>query len=191
MQASLSFFPLALVGLIVAFPTTPSNSGAAGSGCPYAAAQVKCQLVKSFDPVKQRIDVSGEHEFQPPGLGDQQALANHGYINCNGMTNLAEAAYAAHKVFGFGSDLATAASTLGVIFAGNPVTGEWPISGPLPGPVIPPLLTSPPGLSGTHNKYEGDASPTCMDAYINNGDTTTLNMEILEHLYNLVPGICH
>jgi hypothetical protein len=53
---------------------------------------------------------------------------------------------------------------------------------------MPPLLTAPSGLSGTHNKYEGDASPTRSDAYTNNGDASSLNLDYFKHLYDLVPG---
>jgi hypothetical protein len=45
-----------------------------------------------------------------------------------------------------------------------------------------------PGLSGTHNQMEGDASPTRNDAYTNSGDASTLSMDYFKHLYNSVPG---
>jgi hypothetical protein len=56
--------------------------------------------------------------------------------------------------------------------------------------VLPPLLSAPQGLSGSHNKYEGDASPTRGDAYINNGDSSTLKLEFFKQLYDLQPGEC-
>ncbi|CUA69051.1 hypothetical protein RSOLAG22IIIB_08301 [Rhizoctonia solani] len=56
-------------------------------------------------------------------------------------------------------------------------TGVWSIGGPDPAP----------GLSGTHNQMEGDASPTRSDAYVNNGDASSLNLEYFKHLYNLIP----
>lgn len=43
-------------------------------------------------------------------------------------------------------------------------------------------------MSGSHNKYEGDASATREDAYMNNGDASTLKLEYFKQLYDLQPG---
>lgn len=56
-----------------------------------------------------------------------------------------------------GSTFAIVGSALGVVYAGDFVSGTWSIGGSYP---ALPLLSNPPGLLGTHNKYEGDASPT-------------------------------
>jgi hypothetical protein len=72
MRTTLFTLSLVFIGSSVAFPTTPNDSRTGAAGCPFAAAQAKRQLGKSFDPVKQKIDVSGEHAFRPPGPGDQR-----------------------------------------------------------------------------------------------------------------------
>ena len=70
--------------------------------------------LSTFDPVRQKISVKGTHRFiapRPnkdlrgpcPGLN---ALANHGYIQRDGLTDLFSAATAAVEIFGFGVDLA-------------------------------------------------------------------------------------
>ncbi|KAG8698548.1 hypothetical protein FRC09_007179 [Ceratobasidium sp. 395] len=42
-------------------------------------------------------------------------------------------------------------------------------------------------MSGSHNKYEGDASATRADAYLNNGDASSLNLTFFKQLYDLQP----
>jgi hypothetical protein len=54
--------------------------------------------------------------------------------------------------------------------------------------VLPPLLSAPQGMSGSHNKYEGDASATRADAFLNNGDASSLNLTFFKQLYDLQPG---
>ena len=57
------------------------------------------------------------------------------------------------------------------------------------GPVLPPLLLVPQGLSGLHNKYEGDASVGRGDAYLHNSDSTSLNLDNFKALYDLQAGV--
>lgn len=68
-----------------------------------------------FDPVRQKVDVTGEHIFKAPRVNDLRgpcpglnAMANHGYIQRNGVTNLLEVLAASQNVFGFAADLALA-----------------------------------------------------------------------------------
>lgn len=56
--------------------------------------------------------MTGEHEFIAPTSSDQRgpcpglnALANHGYINRDGVTSLVEAAAAINEVWGMGLDI--------------------------------------------------------------------------------------
>ncbi|KAG8681997.1 hypothetical protein FRC08_015256 [Ceratobasidium sp. 394] len=42
-------------------------------------------------------------------------------------------------------------------------------------------------MSGSYNKYEGDASATRSDAYMNNGDASSLNLAFFKQLYDLQP----
>ncbi|QRV75403.1 peroxidase family 2 domain protein [Ceratobasidium sp. AG-Ba] len=196
---------LVFVGSALAFPAAVLDGLAARApktaGCPFAeAAMHKRQAPPDviFDPVKQKVDVSGQHVFVPPKAGDQRgpcpglnALANHGYLPHNG-TPLAQAIEATNKVFGMSLDLATALSVYSnrateAVFNGNPLKLDWSIGGSPGGLVLPPLLSAPQGLSGSHNKYEGDASATRADAYMNNGDASSLNLTYFKQLYDLQP----
>ncbi|KAF8599575.1 Cloroperoxidase [Ceratobasidium sp. AG-I] len=172
---------------------------AEAAGCPYAAAgKAKRQsgVVPSltFDPVKQKVDVTGKHAFIPPQAGDKRgpcpglnALANHGYLARNGVTNLAEAIAGTTEVYGMGADLAAFLSAYAVVIDGNPLTLEWSIGGSPGGPVFPPLLSPPLGLNGSHNKYESDSSSGRGDAYLHDGDASTLQIEYFKKLYDLQP----
>ncbi|CAE6465615.1 unnamed protein product [Rhizoctonia solani] len=171
-----------LFGASVAFPTSTGSN----AGCPFAGTGRSSQTKRQtgFDPVKQKIDVSGEHAFRAPGPNDKRgpcaglnALANHGYISRNGVTTISEAIWASNKVFGLGEYAVTIFSNQAAYYGGDMVTGVWSIGGPESGP----------GLSDTHNQMEGDASPTRNDAYMNNGDASTLSMDYFKHLYDLVP----
>ncbi|KAH7341355.1 Chloroperoxidase [Rhizoctonia solani] len=172
---------LAFIGASVALP---SITGTNSARCPFAGnSQSKRQKSTLFDPVKQRIDVSGKHEFQPPGPNDKRgpcpalnAMANHGYINHTGITTFAEATFASNKIYGLGLDAGGIFSAMGVAYGGDLKNLVFSIGGD-------PSL----GLSGTHNKMEGDASCTRKDAYTNNGDASTLSLEYFKHLYDLVP----
>lgn len=64
-----------------------------------------------------------------------------------------------------GVDLATFLAVYGAVFDGDGAT-TWSIGGP-DSRVTPllGLLGTPQGISGSHNKYEGDASPTRGDLY--------------------------
>ncbi|CAE6449545.1 unnamed protein product, partial [Rhizoctonia solani] len=146
-------------------------------GCPYAAnaAKLKRQsngaspTVANFDPIKQKVD----------------ALANHGYIPHNGVASLLETVEAAYDVFGIDKVLAMMLVTYAIIFTGSPATLTWSIGESPGGLVIPPLLSAPQGLSGSHNKYEGDASATRAD--IHTGDPNSLNNTLFRQLYGLQP----
>ena len=61
------------------------------------------------------------------------------------------------KAYNVGSTFAIGASALGVAYAGDLLNKTWSIGGPY-SPTIP--IGNAPGLVGTHNKYEGDGSPT-------------------------------
>ena len=60
-------------------------------------------------------------------------------------------------MFGMGVDLSTFLAVYGSVFDGN--LYSWSIGGPDDRVSIPlNLLGQPQGISGSHNKYEGDAS---------------------------------
>ena len=68
-----------------------------------------------------------------------------------------------------GIDLSTFLAVYGSVFDGN--LYSWSIGGPDDRVSIPlNLLGQPQGISGAHNKYEGDASPTRGDLYVYGND---------------------
>lgn len=68
-----------------------------------------------------------------------------------------------------GVDLSTVLAVYGAAVDGNLVS--WSIGGPDSRVSIPlNLLGQPQGISGSHNKYEGDASPTRGDLYVTGND---------------------
>ncbi|KAG8705498.1 hypothetical protein FRC09_002922 [Ceratobasidium sp. 395] len=209
MRSTLPAVLLFVASSVSAFPAFGAGGRAAmaaaeaaeAAGCPFAAqaaAKAKRQSglfpSTTFDPVKQKVDVTGAHAFQPPKAGDKRgpcpglnALANHGYLDRTGVTTLTEAITATNGVYGMGLDLATFLSAYSVIIDGNPLTLQWSIGGPPGGLSLPPLLTAPKGLSGSHNKYEADSSPGRGDAYLHGGDSSTLQIDNFKALYNLQP----
>ncbi|ETN38619.1 uncharacterized protein HMPREF1541_06656 [Cyphellophora europaea CBS 101466] len=127
-------------------------------------------ILPGFDAEAQRIDVSGDHAFLPPGHGDLRgpcpglnALANHNYIPHDGVATIGEFVEATNKVFGMGIDLATFLSTYGAVMDGD--LTSWSIGGPPPGGLLSGILSPPRGISNSHNKYESDVSPTRGDLY--------------------------
>ncbi|KAJ6484823.1 hypothetical protein C8R45DRAFT_1098968 [Mycena sanguinolenta] len=131
------------------------------------------RTIVGFDPA-QLIDVTGAHAFQPPGAGDFRG-----------------------PLFGLGIDFATAAGAL-ALFGADLLAPGLPFS--IGGPPPPSLLTgllggivgkfygAPTGLSGTHNQFETDSSPTRGDYYQFNGDNHHLQLPYFQALYDLPPA---
>lgn len=96
-------------------------------------------------------------------------MANHGYLNRNGLTNVVEATLASQTVFGMGLDLGGFLSAYSGIMAGD-IT-SFSIGGPPSSGLIGGLTSSlgllgrPQGLSKSHNRFETDASPLRADLY--------------------------
>ncbi|KAN0120082.1 Cloroperoxidase [Hyaloscypha variabilis] len=154
-----------------------------------------------LNPLTTPIEVTGEHSFIPPDFsaGDQRgpcpglnALANHGYIARNGVTELVEVTAAINEaVYGMGLDLAGALAIMGTVFVGNPLslTPGFSIGGAtgsvenLLGNVFG-LLGTPRGLIGSHNFIESDSSNTRDDLYVT-GDCSTLDLGLFTEFYNM------
>ncbi|GAB7343078.1 hypothetical protein MBLNU457_1161t1 [Dothideomycetes sp. NU457] len=149
--------------------------------------KVKRQVGFSTD---QLIPVDGEHAFVPPGPGDARgpcpglnAMANHGYLPHNGVATIDEFVKQTAYVFGMGADLGTFLAVYGAVVDGDGTS--WSIGGPnaaVNG--IGSLLSTPQGISGSHNKYEGDSSPTRGDLY-EYGNDYKLVMSQFQALYDL------
>lgn len=146
-----------------------------------------------FDATAQLIDVSGAHAFVAPGSGDQRgpcpglnALANHNYLPHNGVATITQFVSATNSVFGMGIDLATFLATYGAVMDGD--LTSWSIGGPPGSSLLPGLLSPPQGISGSHNKYETDGSPTRGDLY-EYGNDYLLQLSQFKALYDKQSGV--
>lgn len=164
------------------------KSGISPDGCPHLLLERERERNKKralgiFDPVAQKVDVSGTHKWVAPKRTDQRgpcpglnALANHGYLPHNGVADIATLISATNKVYGMALDLGAFLAVYGTLINGNPVslTPGYSIGGPAAStdPIAGRigLLAQPQGLSGSHNKYEADTSPTRGDLYLYGND---------------------
>ncbi|KAJ7885440.1 oxidase-like protein [Mycena leptocephala] len=146
----------------------------------------------TFD-TNQLIDVTGAHAFVEAGPNDFRgpcpglnALANHNYIPHHGVVSVEQAILAATEVFGMGLDFATGAGVL-ALYGANLLDVpffEFSIGGP-PGGTLGGILGPPTGLSGTHNQFESDSSPTRCDLY-ECGDNFSLQPDAFQGLLDLI-----
>lgn len=82
-----------------------------------------------------------------------------------------------------GTDLAGFLTVLGGTLDGDGLS--WSIGGPSSKTLnLGGLLGTPQGISGSHNKYESDASPTRGDLYLN-GNDFSLQMDQFQQLYDM------
>jgi hypothetical protein len=128
-----------------------------------------------FEPVptfseKQRIDLSN-YPWKAPGKNDLRgpcpglnAFANHGLLPRNGYATVQQYIDVTEKVVGMGPVLSTFLSVLGGAIDSGELTA-WSMGGTPPPGVGGLLAGNGKGLSGSHNKYESDASPTRPDLY--------------------------
>ncbi|KAJ4411675.1 hypothetical protein N0V82_008950 [Gnomoniopsis sp. IMI 355080] len=148
-----------------------------------------------FDAAAQLISTTGANAFVAPGSGDIRgpcpglnALANHNYIPHNGITTFAQAIAGTNQVFGMGLDLATFLSVYGSVIDGDLTSfsiGGAPATS-LVGSLVGGLglIGQPQGLTGSHNKYETDASPTRGDLY-STGNNHEVVVSQFETLFNM------
>ncbi|KAF2148326.1 Cloroperoxidase [Myriangium duriaei CBS 260.36] len=141
-----------------------------------------------FNASQQYISNQGQYKFVAPGPTDQRgpcpglnAMANHGYLPHDGIATIPEFISSTNKVFGMGVDLGTFLAIYGSVFDGD--LTKWSIGGP-DSRVSTLGLGIPQGISGSHNKYEGDASPTRGDLYVS-GNDYKLQLKQFEALYDL------
>ncbi|PHH86325.1 hypothetical protein CDD83_10411 [Cordyceps sp. RAO-2017] len=196
---------IALVGSeVLAFPgflsggTTDSNEmkQAARIAAEIGASAGKAsKRTVGFNPDLQRISTSGQHRFIPPGPQDLRgpcpglnALANHGYLPRNGVGTITQFIEATSSdrlmrpVYGMGLEFSTFLAIFGAVFDGDLL--QWSIGGPPPTDLLGliGLLGRPQGLIGSHNKYEGDGSPTRGDLY-QYGDNYKVQINQFEDLF--------
>ena len=80
-------------------------------------------------------------------------------------------------------ELAAVLAAYAIVIDGNVLEGVWSIGGPLPSDPLDGILGAGQGLSYSHNNYEGDGSIARNDAYTNNGDAHSLNIDKFEAVY--------
>ncbi|KUJ21101.1 putative aromatic peroxygenase [Mollisia scopiformis] len=185
---------------LAAFPLTVS-------GFPRVAQEAALQLSRSvgavprsngkravmFDPAAQLVDVTGAHAFTPPDFdaGDQRgpcpglnALANHNYLPHDGVAAWIDIFNQTVSVYGLGEDIAAFLAVYGAIFDGSIVSLDpgYSIGGPtsLDENILEGLgiLGTPQGLSGSHNKYESDASSCRYDLYTGGNDYKLISLNM-------------
>ncbi|GAB7349625.1 hypothetical protein MBLNU459_g0307t1 [Dothideomycetes sp. NU459] len=186
--AASSLFTLAFASYAAAYPSILAHLEAQAAN----GGQAKRQLISPppFDAAAQYVSNKGQYAFVPPGSGDQRgpcpglnAMANHNYMPHNGIGTIQQFIDGTNKVFGMGEDLGGFLAVYGAVADGNAL--EWSIGGPTPGVgSILGLTGTPQGISGSHNKYESDVSPTRGDLY-EYGNDYLLQVKQFQQLYDL------
>lgn len=158
------------------------------------AARAVFEPVPIFDEKAQYINVTkgSGHEYVPPSKSDLRgpcpglnAFANHNFLPHNGYATFQQYIDTTMKVVGMGPQLATFLAVYGAAIDGDGVS--WSMGG------TPSLAQGGPtgilghGLIGSHNKYEGDGSPTRPDLYEAGNDYMTVTSQFQE-LINQSPG---
>lgn len=148
-----------------------------------------------------RPDVTGAHTFAPPNFdaGDQRgpcpglnALANHNYLPHNGVADIPTIIQAVNKVYSMSLDLGAFLAIFGTVFDGNPLSTDpgYSIGGYSPDAQNildgAGILGTPMGLSGSHNKYESDVSPTRGDLYTTGNSYKVILSRFIDY-YNVLP----
>ncbi|MCJ1333740.1 hypothetical protein MMC10_010440 [Thelotrema lepadinum] len=112
------------------------------------------------------------HAFVPPGEGDVRGLcptlntlANHNFLSHDGVITFAEGSNAVQTAYGFGYDLATFLSALGLIAGGDLVSGKYTIGGA--DARVPNTLGPALGLD-KHGTFEIDGSISRQDNHFGN-----------------------
>ncbi|KAF7189733.1 Dothistromin biosynthesis peroxidase dotB [Pseudocercospora fuligena] len=158
------------------------------------AATAIFEPTNTFNAAEQYIDVSkgSGHEYVAPGPGDLRgpcpglnAFANHGFLPHNGYATIQQYIDATENVVGMGPLLSGFLSVLGAAIDGDLMA--WSMGGTptiAQGGVTGPLGN---GLIGSHNKYEGDASPTRPDLYQAGNNYKTVTSQF-QDLINNSPG---
>ncbi|KAF2206480.1 hypothetical protein CERZMDRAFT_72150 [Cercospora zeae-maydis SCOH1-5] len=131
------------------------------------------------------------HEWQAPGPNDLRgpcpglnAFANHGFLPRNGYATITQFIDVTMEVVGMGPALAAFLAVLGASIDGDGTS--WSIHGTPPRGVGGPLARFGHGISGSHNKYEADASPTRFDLY-QEGNNFKVNIDQFEEMLGFAP----
>ncbi|KAG4425993.1 hypothetical protein IFR04_000937 [Cadophora malorum] len=196
-QVHLSYVGATLLSIfapeVAAFPGVLEAATRAKADRHIVGRQEAPDLNPTFNEKLQHVSTTGEHAFVAPNLaaGDQRgpcpglnAMANHGYLPHNGVGSHTDFIKGTFDVFGMSADLSGFLTVLGGTIDGDGLT--WSIGGPSKansGISSGGLLGVPQGISGSHNKYESDASPSRGDLYLD-GNDFTLQMDQYQQLYD-------
>ncbi|KAI9710835.1 MAG: hypothetical protein M1828_002033 [Chrysothrix sp. TS-e1954] len=158
-----------------------------------SAAETNCGPTPclNFDPKDQLVSTTGQNAWASPAADEIRgpcpglnAAANHGYLPRSGIASIEETISGLGAAYNMSPELAAFLAAYAIALDGNVVQGVWSIGGPLPSdPITGGLLGTGQGLSYSHNNYEGDGSIARNDAYTNNGDAHSLNIEKFEGVY--------
>ncbi|KAF2133984.1 Cloroperoxidase [Dothidotthia symphoricarpi CBS 119687] len=162
----------------------------AGAG----AATAIFEPVPIFNASAQKINVGpgSGNEYMAPSSSDLRgpcpglnAFANHGFLPRDGYATVQQFVDTTMKVVGMGPLLSLFLSTLGATIDGD--LTSWSIAGTptLAQGGVTGVLAN--GLVGSHNKYEGDASPTRPDLYQVGNNYKTVTQQFQE-LIDYSPG---
>lgn len=148
----------------------------------------------TFDADSQYVDVTdgGPNAFKAPTATDLRgqcpglnAAANHGFLPRDGKATIAETVTGLGDAYGMNPDLAAFLAAVAILISGDIPSGQWSIGAGFPS-TIPLLLSDPKGLTGTHNKYEGDSSIVRGDAYLNGGNVGVFQWRSWNNLMSLM-----
>ncbi|KAF2030518.1 Cloroperoxidase [Setomelanomma holmii] len=208
-----SFLPSLLMGfapLASAFPAAMLEAAASDPGILKRAEEIAKLLEKrqagadaataifepanTFNAQAQYINVTkgSGHEYVAPGPNDLRgpcpglnAFANHNFLPHDGYASVTQYIDATTKVVGMGPLLSIFLSALGGAIDGDIL--NWSMGG------TPSLAQGGAtgvlgnGLIGSHNKYEGDASPTRPDLY-QSGNNYQIVTSQFQELIDYSPG---
>ncbi|CAK4030900.1 Aromatic peroxygenase [Lecanosticta acicola] len=153
------------------------------------------EAVPTFDAAKQYIDIGrgSGHEWQAPGPHDLRgpcpglnAFANHGFLPRNGYATIQQYIEVTEQVVGMGNDLAEFLAALGAVIDSGDLMA-WSIGGTPPPGIGGLAAQNGNGLSGSHNKYENDVSPTRPDLY-ESGNNYITSADQFQDMIDASPG---
>ncbi|KAB8648501.1 hypothetical protein FH972_026157 [Carpinus fangiana] len=145
----------------------------------------------TFNEQEQLISIDGKHAWAAPGKTDLRgpcpglnAAANHGYIPRNGVLTIPQTVSGLADAYGMGADLAAGLAAVAILFLGDLTSLTWSIGGPQTAtPLQTAIFGTTRGLSYSHNSYESDTSIGRPDAYLNGGDSTSLDLDRFRKAY--------
>lgn len=111
-------------------------------------------------------------------------MANHNFLPHNGYATITQFIEATNSVVGMGPAIGAFLAVLGATVDGSGLA--WSIGG-TPTAAQAGLLPGGNGISGSHNKYEADASPTRPDLYEAGNDYMTVAKQF-QQLIDASPG---